>query len=141
MAKNKRRHWLLNLLIVLTILFTIAAFALHYQNYSSIEEGEFKIYSGIYRQRIAISEIDTISFVERIPQMERKSGFSWFASEKGVFNDSLTKSTTYVFVDDLRQQKIRVVHHDSLKLFFNFADSLKTMTTYEALKSMIDNPE
>ncbi|AKA35211.1 hypothetical protein [Flagellimonas lutaonensis] len=141
MTKNKKRHWFWNLLIVLTVIFCVAAFVLHYKNYSAIEEGEFKVYSGIYRQQIPLSEIDTISLVQRIPQMERRNGFSWFAREKGVFNDSLTNSTTYVFVDDLRQQKVKVVHHDSLKLFFNFTDSLKTMTTYETLKNMVDGPE
>lgn len=141
MTKSRKRHWFWNLLIVLTVLFCITAFVLHYQNYSAIEEGKFKIYSGVYRQQIPISEIDTISFVERIPQMERRNGFSWFAREKGVFNDSLTNATTYVFVDDLRQRKVRVVHHDSLKLFFNFTDSLKTMTTYETLKNLVDGPE
>ncbi|UJH68826.1 hypothetical protein [Allomuricauda sp. SCSIO 65647] len=141
MTKSRKKHWFWNLLIVLTIIFCMAAFVIHYKNYSSIEEGKFKIYSGIYRQQLPLSEMDSISFVKRIPEMERHNGFSWLAREKGVFKDSLTESRVYVFVDDLRQQKIRIVHHDSLKLFLNFTDSLETAELYETLKLAIDPEE
>ena len=123
-------------MIVLAVALSIAVFVIHYKNWCKIEEGEFKITSGIYRQRIPLSELDSISFVERIPKMERKNGFSWMAREKGVFKDSLTDSDTYVFVDDLHQQKIRLVHHDSLKLYVNFIDSLETQKLYEKIISL-----
>ncbi len=141
MTKSKKRHWFWNLLIALTIIFCMAAFVIHYKNYHSIKEGKLKIYSGIYRQQLLLSEMDSISFVKRIPEMERNTGFSWLAREKGVFKDSLTESRVYVFVDDLRQRKIRIVHHDSLKLFLNFTDSLETAQLYETLKLAIDAEE
>lgn len=134
MKKRNNRIW--NGIIVITVIGCIAAFVLHYKNFVSIEDGEFKVYSGIYRQRIPLTEFDSISWVARIPQMERRNGFSWLAKEKGVFNDSLTQSTTYVFVDDLRQQKIRLVHHDSLKLYINLPDSLATQQLYEQIRSL-----
>ena len=134
---KKKRHWLWNLLIVLSLVFCAFAFVLHYKNWHSIESGEFSITSGIYRQKISIAEIDSISMVERIPEMERSHGFSWMAREKGVFQDSLTQSKVYVFVDDLRQHKIRLVHHDSLKIFLNFSDSLITQKVYENLNEKL----
>ncbi len=130
---KKKRHWLWNLLIVLTLAFCVFTFVLHYKNWYSIEEGRFKIVSGIYYQDIPLAEIDSISFVERIPEMERTNGFSWLMKEKGVFQDSLTDSKVYVFVDDLRQHKIRMVHTDSLKVFLNLKDSVSTKALYDNL--------
>ncbi|WP_422858412.1 hypothetical protein ACOKFD_13610 [Flagellimonas sp. S174] len=127
---RKKRHWLWNVLIVLTLVFCASAFVVHYKNWHSIEQGELSITSGIYHLKISISEIDSISLVERIPEMERSHGFSWMEKEKGVFQDSLTQSKVYVFVDDLRQQKIRLVHNDSVKVFLNFSDSLLTQKVY-----------
>lgn len=134
---RKKRHWLWNILIVLTLVFCAFAFVLHYKNWHSIEEGELRITSGIYHKKIAISNIDSISIVERIPEMERSHGFSWLEKEKGVFQDSLTQSKVYVFVDDLRQPKIRLVHDDSLKMFLNFGDSLLTQKVYENLNEKL----
>ncbi|WP_420603255.1 hypothetical protein [Flagellimonas sp.] len=140
----KKRHWLWNLLIVLTLIVCVFAFVIHYKNWHKIEEGELRILSGIYYQKIPISEIDSIMFVDRIPEMERFNGFSWSATEKGVFKDSLTETKVYVFVDDLRQQKIRLVHGDSLKVFLNFKDSLKTQKVYhflnEELMANLEDP-
>ena len=115
------------------------AFVMHYKNWISLEEGEFKIVSGIYRQKIPLQEIDGINFVPRIPEMERKNGFSWLTREKGVFLDSITGTKVYVFVDDLRQQKIELLHRDSLRLYVNLGDSLATQALYENLVSKIDN--
>ena len=81
----------------------------------------------------AHSAYPCIMFVDRIPEMERSNGFSWAATEKGIFKDSLTETKVYVFVDDLRQQKIRLVHDDSLKVFLNFKDSLETQKVYHLL--------
>jgi hypothetical protein len=137
MKKNKK-NWFWNIVIVLTLLVCVLAFILHYKNWSKFEEGHFQVVSGIYKQRILLSDIDSIDFVQKLPEMERKNGFSWLAKEKGVFKDSLTNSKVYVFVDDLRQQKIRLVHHDSLKLYLNFADSLETNLVYESLKQVVE---
>ena len=134
---RKKRHWLWNVLLVLTLVFCAFAFVLHYKNWHSIESGELSITSGIYHQKISIEAIDSLSIVDRIPEMERSHGFSWLEKEKGVFVDSLTQSKIYVFVDDLRQPKIRLVHDDSLKTFLNFSDSLLTQNVYEDLNEKL----
>ncbi|WP_343487119.1 hypothetical protein [Allomuricauda sp. d1] len=136
MARTKR-NWFWNILIIITLIACLLAFVVHYKNWSKIEESQFKITSGIYRQTIPLSEFDSISFVQKLPEMERRHGFSWLAKEKGIFNDSLTNTKVYVFVDDLRQPKIRLVHHDSLKLFLNYSDSLKTQEMHEFLEGII----
>jgi len=140
MRKNSK-NWFWNIVIVLTVLFSIAAFVLHYKNWSKFEDGHFQVISGIYKEKIVLSDINSVGFVEKLPQMERTSGFSWLAREKGVFKDSITASKVYVFVDDLRQQKIRLVYKDSLKLYINFSDSLQTNRVYENIKEAIDRDE
>ena len=99
----------------------------------------FKIFSGIYYQKIPLAQIDSVLFVDKLPEMERSSGFSWNAKEKGVFKDSITQSKVYVFVDDLRQQKIKVVHHDSLKMYVNLQDSLQTQELLSILQTELQN--
>ncbi|MDC6383798.1 hypothetical protein D2V93_15515 [Flagellimonas taeanensis] len=130
---TKKRHWLWNVLIVLTLALCIFAFVEHYKNWCKIEEGNLKVLSGIYYQKIPLAEIDSVVFVDKLPEMERSNGFSWMAKEKGVFKDSITQTKVYVFVDDLRQQKIKVVHHDSLKLYLNLQDSIETQGIYTIL--------
>ncbi|AWX44759.1 hypothetical protein HME9304_01762 [Flagellimonas maritima] len=127
---RKKRHWLWNILIVLTLIACVFAFILHYKNWHKVEEGRLKILSGIYYQNIPLTEMDSIQWVDKIPELERSNGFSWMEKEKGVFKDSLTQTKVYVFVDDLRQQKIRLVHNDSLKMFINFKDSLQTQSLF-----------
>lgn len=102
------------------------AFIFHYKNWTKIEDGEFKVTSGIYGKYIPMTQINEVVWVEKIPQMQRKNGFSWLAKEKGVFIDSLTQREVFVFVDDLRQPKIKMTYRDSLVLYLNFSDSLKT---------------
>lgn len=132
-----RRHWFWNVLIVLTVLTCIFAFVVHYKNWCKIEAGELKLLSGIYYQKIPLADIDEVAFVEKLPEMERSNGFSWDVREKGIFKDSLTQAKIYVFVDDLRQQKIQLIHNDSLKLFFNLKDSLETQKMYQVLKERL----
>mgnify|MGYP001793931529 FL=1 len=69
--------------------------------------------------------------------MERANGFSWLQREKGVFQDSLTNSKIYVFVDDLRQPKIRLLYNDSLTMFLNFNDSLVTQSVFKDLSEEV----
>ncbi|MCR9226091.1 MAG: hypothetical protein NXH90_01545 [Flavobacteriaceae bacterium] len=134
MSRGKR-HWLWNVLIVLTLIVCVLAFVEHYKNWHKIEEGNLRIFSGIYYQKIPLTELDSVFFVEKLPEMERSSGFSWMEKEKGVFNDSITDTKVYVFVDDLYQQKIKVVHHDSLKMYVNLKDSLKTEELFALLQT------
>lgn len=136
---KKKSSWFWNIIIVLTVVACIAAFVLHYKNYAKIEEGHFQVVSGIYKQKIPLSEIDGIEFVPRIPELERKNGFSWLAKEKGVFLDSILGTKVYVFVDDLRQQKIKLIHHDSLELYVNLKDSLETIRLYHKLEGAMND--
>lgn len=123
-----------NVLIVLTVIFCVLAFVEHYKNWHKIEEGNLKIFSGIYYQKVPLTELDSVLLVEKLPDMERSSGFSWMEKEKGVFKDTITNTKVYVFVDDLYQQKIKVVHHDSLKMYLNLKDSLETQKLYAILQ-------
>lgn len=136
---TKKRHWLWNVLIVLTVIVCILAFVEHYKNWYKIEEGNLKVLSGLYYQKIPLEEIDSILFVEKLPEMERSSGFSWKAREKGVFLDSITQTKVHVFVDDLRQQKIKMVHHDSLTLYMNLQDSTETQELFSILQTEMQN--
>ncbi|MEO0571616.1 MAG: hypothetical protein AAF039_07910 [Bacteroidota bacterium] len=138
---KKKNSWFWNLVIVLTVIGCVFAFVLHYKNWTKIEGDTFTITSGIYSQKIPLSQINDIEFVAKLPEMERKNGFSWLAREKGVFKDSISGNTAYVFVDDLRQQKIRLIHTDSLYLYFNLVDSLETARFYEEIHLKIGTSE
>lgn len=137
MAK-KQRHWFWNILIGITIIASILAFTVHYKNWTKIEQDHIKILSGLYYQNIAFKDVNTVAMVERIPSMERVNGFSAMQKEKGVFKDSILGTNIYVYVDDLKQQKIKLIHHDSLQLFLNFADSLETKKIFDVLSLKIE---
>ena len=133
---KKRNSWFWNVIIVLTVIVCAFGFGLHYKNWTSLEEGQLKITSGIFRQQIPIETIAEIEFVPKLPKLQRKKGFSWLAKEKGVFIDSLSSRRVHVFVDDLRQPKIRMLHSDSLELYFNLSDSLETQMFYNKLNAL-----
>ena len=134
MAKT-RRHWALNLLIVLAVLGSLAVFVLHSKNWTGLKEDRMLIVSGFYHQEVPYRDLDSVVWKERIPQMERNHGFSYWAREKGVFVDSLyPQRPVYVFVDDLRQHKIKIRYRDTMVLFLNFSDSLETQSMYAVLK-------
>ncbi len=135
---RKKRHWFWNLLIALTLIVCFFAFLAHYKNWYKIKEGELKILSGIYYQSVPLTEIDSLKLVDRVPELERSSGFSWMVAEKGVFIDSITMSKVHFFVDDLSQQKIKLVHHDSLQMFINFKDSIQTQEFYQILQTQLN---
>ena len=136
MTRKKKINRFWNVIIVLTLVGCIYAFVVHYKNWTKIENDELYVTSGIYNQKVALAEISAFEFVPKLPQMERKNGFSWLAREKGVFLDSITGHTVYVFVDDLRQQKLRIQFQDSLQLYLNLADSLETQKIYESIKEL-----
>lgn len=141
MSKRKK-HWLWNVLIILTLALCVLVFVEHYKNWHKIEEGSFKIFSGIYYQKIPLTELDSVLLVDKLPEMERSSGFSWMEKEKGVFMDSISQTKVYVFVDDLYQQKIKLVHHDSLKMYVNLRDSLETEKLFSILQTeLLNNTE
>ena len=136
---RKKSNWFWNVLIIVTLIVCSFAFILHYKNYTKIEEDHFQVVSGIYRQRIPLEAINNVEFVPRIPEMERKNGFSWLAKEKGVFLDSISGNRIYVFVDDLKQRKLKIQYQDSLQLYLNLTDSLETQKIYATLKLFRDD--
>ena len=142
MGNKRKRHWLWNVLILITVVACILAFAAHYKNWTKIEPDQIKILSGVYYVELPYADLDSIDMVPKIPSMERINGFSVKAIEKGIFTDSLTNTKTYVYVDDLRQEKIRLVYRDSLKLYLNFTDSIQTKTLHDFLRDKINaSPE
>ncbi len=86
--------------------------------------------SGFYKVDIRYQELDSAIFVQRMPPMERLNGFSALEKEKGIFRefkDSLTDKKVHVFVDNINQQKLKLVYKDSLHLYVNLKDSTQTV--------------
>jgi len=124
---KRKRHFGLNVLIILVVIACILAFVAHSKNWIKTEGDRVQILSGIFYEDIQISKMDSLNWVDRIPQMERKRGFSAWAVEKGIFIDSLNLDKRIsVFIDNLRNRKIKMVYGDSLVVFLNFSDSVKT---------------
>lgn len=124
------------MLIVLVVIACILAFVAHSKNWIKTEGDRVQILSGIFYEDIQISKMDSLIWVDKIPQMERKRGFSAWAVEKGVFIDSLNPDKRIsVFVDNLRNRKIKMVYGDSLVLFLNYSDSSKTDVLFTKLSA------
>jgi hypothetical protein len=120
------------------------AFVLHYKNWTKVKSDEIKILSGFYYKKLKYPELDSVLMIDKIPPMERLNGFSVLEKEKGLFRefkDSLTTKKVHVYVDNLSNQKIKVVYNDSSKLYINFADSLKTLELFTLLKGKIVVPD
>lgn len=138
MRKRKRSlPW--NLLLAVTVLLCLLAFVAHYRNWYSLKEGKLKVLSGAYYEKVSLAQVDSLLWVDRLPEMERCSGFSWKAREKGIFRDSVRGARVHVFVDELRHRKIKLVHGDSLVLYMNLGDSLKTQKLYARLQLGLDS--
>ncbi|NNE78002.1 MAG: hypothetical protein HKN31_13130 [Pricia sp.] len=133
---QKKPLWLWNILIGVTIIVCLLAFMAHSKNWTKTDNSKLQILSGFYYQKLRFSELDSVDMIEKIPPMERLNGFSAFDKEKGIFRefkDSLTDKKVFVYVDNLAHQKIKIVHHDSLRLFINLTDSTETQRLYEYL--------
>ena len=138
MAK-KQRKGLWNFIIVLTLLVCGMVFAMHYKNWIRQEPNQLSILSGFYLQQIPYEEINEVGLVKRIPELERINGFSAWEKEKGIFRDSLKPDNRiYVYVDNLYDEKIRLVYKDSMELYLNLSDSLKTRELLRLLKEQKD---
>lgn len=134
------RSWFWNILAVITVIVCLVAFILHYKNWTSTDNEGFRVMSGFYYQKIKFSDLDSVLLEERIPPMERLNGFSAFAKEKGVFRefkDSLTDKKVYVFADNIENSKIKLVHHDSIKIFVNLKDSVETEQLFQQLSNKL----
>lgn len=138
---KKKGLWFWNILIAVTVIVCLLAFMAHYKNWTKIDDNGMKIVSGFYFQQLKFSELDSVQLIDRIPPMERLNGFSALEKEKGIFRefkDSLTDLKVYVYVDNLSNQKIKLVHHDSLKLFLNLKDSAETDQLYKFLLAKLE---
>jgi len=141
LMNNKKRHWAWNILVVLTVIVCAWALVMHYKNWVSVNTDQLSVRSGFYSRTVEYKELDSVVFVARLPPMERLNGFSALEKEKGIFRefkDSLTDKKVYVFVDNISQQKIKLVYRDSVKLYLNLADSVKTMNLYNSLVPTLD---
>ncbi|OWW27001.1 hypothetical protein B4Q04_04805 [Zobellia sp. OII3] len=137
---QKKGHLLWNILGVLTVIVCLSIFVLHFKNWTKTDATGMRVISGFYLQKVPFSALDSVDLVEKIPPMVRLNGFSAFQKEKGVFRefkDSLTDKKVYVYIDNLENQKIKIVHHDSLKLFINLKDSTETQQLFDLLSSKL----
>ncbi len=135
---EKKRHWFWNVLLVLTVIVCAFVLAMHYKNWLSVNSDHIKVRSGFYSVRVNFNQLDSVVFVPRIPPMQRLNGFSALAKEKGIFRefkDSLTNNEVYVLVDNISQQKIKLVYKDSTKLYLNLKDSVQTLNLFNSLQS------
>ena len=140
--KGKKRHWFWNILIVLTIIVCLLSFLAHYKNWIWKKADSIEILSGVYYMELPFKTINEVSMVSKIPSLVRKNGFSAWEKEKGIFKDSLNEEKlVYVYVDKLHHQKIRLTYNDSLLLFINLSDTVKTKELYLYLEEKIDGQE
>jgi hypothetical protein len=136
----RKRHWVWNLVIVITLGLCIAVFILHAKTWSGMEMDRMYLRSGFYYTAIPFADIEEVRMVPKIPSLERISGFSAWEVEKGIFKDTLTgKENIRVYVDDLSQEKIKVACKDSSLVFFNFPDSSETNAFFRELKMKLKN--
>lgn len=137
--RRKKRHWLWNMVIVLTVLICLAAFILHSQTWTRQETDRVYLISGFYSTEIMYSDLGNVSMVPKIPEMERVSGFSVWAVEKGIFRDTLQGvEGIRVYVDDLDQPKIKLERKEDPQIYLNFKDSLKTKYFFELLSEKME---
>ncbi|MDO6820624.1 MULTISPECIES: hypothetical protein [Zobellia] len=137
---QKKGHVFWNILGVLTVIICLFAFVLHFKNWTKTDATGLRVVSGFYWQEVPFSALDSVDLVPKIPPMVRLNGFSALEKEKGIFQefkDSLTDKKVYVYVDNLENQKIKIVHHDSLKLFINLKDSIETQQLFNLLSSKL----
>ncbi len=139
---TKKRHWFLNILIILTIIVCLLAFAAHYKNWTRTAPDKMTILSGIYHHDVKFDQLDKVAWVDKIPPMARLNGFSAFEKGKGVyqeFKDTLTDKKVYVFVDNFENQKIHLVNKDSTQLFLNMKDSLETVSMFDFFNEQLES--
>lgn len=136
---RKKRLWVWNIIIVLTILVCLAVFALHLKTYTREAPDKLTLISGFYSSEIDYNEIENISMVPKIPEMERVSGFSVWAVEKGIFRDTIQNMVGIrVYVDDLTQAKIKLEQKNAPNIYFNFKDSLLTRSYFDLFSTKLE---
>ncbi len=137
-----KRHWFWNVLLLLTLVVCFLALLAHYKNWIWEKEDSFNVLSGIYHRELPFKSINEVKWVDKIPSLDRSNGFSAWTKEKGIFVDSLSSNNSiYVYVDNLKQRKLRVRYQDSLLLFINLSDSVETEELYNYLSTRITSPD
>ena len=89
--KGKKRHWLWNLLIIISVIGCILSFLAHYKNWIWKKSDRIQILSGVYFKELPFNALNEISRVPHIPSLDRKNGLSAWEKEKGIFKESLNE--------------------------------------------------
>lgn len=137
-----KNHWVWTVLLIVTVIICASILILHFKNWISNDNQSLKLRSGFYAVEIPYSELDSVVMVERIPLMERLNGFSALEKEKGIFRefkDSLTDKKVHVFIDNIGQQKVKLVYKDSVYLYFNLKDSVETINLLDELTAKMNS--
>ncbi len=133
-----KKNWIWTLILIITVISCVAVLILHVKNWVTNDANSLGLRSGFYTIEIPLNELDSVMFVERIPPMQRLHGFSALDKEKGVFRefkDSLTDKKVHVFVDNINQNKVKLVYNDSTYVYFNLKDSVETVQLFQKLNS------
>ena len=137
-----KNNWVWTVLLIVTVIICASILILHFKNWISNDSQSLKLRSGFYAVEIPYSELDSVVMVERIPLMERLNGFSALEKEKGIFRefkDSLTDKKVHVFIDNIGQQKVKLVYKDSVYLYFNLKDSVETINLLDELTAKMNS--
>lgn len=135
---SSKKNWIWTITLIVTIIGCAVVLILHVKNWVTNDEISLGLRSGFYNIEIPLNELDSVVFVERIPPMQRLHGFSALEKEKGVFRefkDSLTDKKVHVFVDNINQNKVKLVYKDSSYVYFNLKDSVETVQLFQKLSA------
>ncbi|WP_282048948.1 hypothetical protein [Maribacter aquivivus] len=135
---SSKKNWIWTITLIVTIICCAAVLILHVKNWVTSDVNTLGLRSGFYNIEIPLNELDSVLFVERIPPMQRLHGFSALEKEKGIFRefkDSLTDKKVHVFVDNINQNKVKLVYKDSSYVYFNLKDSVETVQLFQKLSA------
>lgn len=139
---SSKKNWVWTIALIITVIVCAFVLTLHIKNWVDDDVNSLSLRSGFYNVEIPLNELDSVVFVERIPPMQRLHGFSAFDKEKGVFRefkDSLTDNKVRVFVDNINQNKVKLVYKDSAYVYFNLKDSVETVQLFQKLSARISS--
>lgn len=139
---SSKKNWVWTIALIITVIVCAFVLTLHIKNWVDDDVNSLSLRSGFYNVEIPLNELDSVVFVERIPPMQRLHGFSAFDKEKGVFRefkDSLTNKKVRVFVDNINQNKVKLVYKDSDYVYFNLKDSVETVQLFQKLSARISS--
>lgn len=139
---SSKKNWVWTIALIITVIVCAFVLTLHIKNWVDDDVNSLSLRSGFYNVEIPLNELDSVVFVERIPPMQRLHGFSAFDKEKGVFRefkDSLTDKKVRVFVDNINQNKVKLVYKDSAYVYFNLKDSVETVQLFQKLSARISS--